>query len=128
MKKEKINIDTCSTNIIHEDIIDKVAMNMPNFVSLETLSEFFKLFSDSTRIKIISALIEEEMCVCDISALLKVNRSAISHQLKTLKLSNIVKFRREGKVVYYSIMNEEIKALINTGLKSQNIINNVDNE
>jgi len=128
MKKEKINIDTCSTNIIHEDIIDKVAMNMPNFESLETLSEFFKLFSDSTRIKIISALIEEEMCVCDISALLKVNRSAISHQLKTLKLSNIVKFRREGKVVYYSIMNEEIKALINTGLKSQNIINNVDNE
>lgn len=128
MKKEKINIDTCSTNIIHEDIIDKVAMNMPNFESLETLSEFFKLFSDSTRIKIISALIEEEMCVCDISALLKVNRSAISHQLKTLKLSNIVKFRREGKVVYYSIMNEEIKALINTGLKSQNIINNVDNK
>lgn len=128
MKKEKINIDTCSTNIIHEDTIDKVAMNMPNFESLETLSEFFKLFSDSTRIKIISALIEEEMCVCDISALLKVNRSAISHQLKTLKLSNIVKFRREGKVVYYSIMNEEIKALINTGLKSQNIINNVDNE
>lgn len=128
MKKEKINIDTCSTNIIHEDIIDKVAMNMPNFESLETLSEFFKLFSDSTRIKIISALIEEEMCVCDISALLKVNRSAISHQLKTLKLSNIVKFRREGKVVYYSIMNEEIKALINTGLKSQNIINHVDNK
>ncbi|MBV1758693.1 MAG: metalloregulator ArsR/SmtB family transcription factor [Dethiosulfatibacter sp.] len=112
----KFNTDMCEINIIHEDVILKVSKNMTSSQNMDNLAELFKILGDSTRIKIISALLEEEMCVCDISALLDINRSTISHQLKTLRMSNIVKFRKDGKVVYYTIADSRVYDLILTGL------------
>jgi ArsR family transcriptional regulator len=81
------------------------------------LAELFKIFGDSTRIKIICALFEAEMCVCDIAALLKMTQSAVSHQLRVLKTSRLVKHRREGKVIYYSLDDEHVKNIFNQGLE-----------
>ena len=95
------NIEKCNCNIIHNDVVDKVKSQLPQEEVLYDLAEFFKVFGDSTRIKIICALFESEMCVCDLAALLNVSQSAISHQLRTLKGARVVRYRREGKVIYY---------------------------
>ena len=103
------NIEKCNCNIIHNDVVDKVKSQLPQEEVLYDLAEFFKVFGDSTRIKIICALFESEMCVCDLAALLNVSQSAISHQLRTLKGARLVRYRREGKVIYYSLDDEHIK-------------------
>ncbi|QCX34184.1 helix-turn-helix transcriptional regulator [Caloramator sp. E03] len=113
-------IETCSCNIIHEDVVCKVKEKMPNEETLYDLAEFFKVFGDSTRIKIMCALFEEEMCVCDIAALLNMTQSAVSHQLRVLKQSRLVKYRKEGKVVYYSLDDEHIKDIFKEGLEHIN--------
>ena len=102
-------VENCNCNVIHNDVIEKVRENMPKEEVLYDLAEFFKVFGDSTRIKIICALFESEMCVCDLSALLGVSQSAVSHQLRTLKSARLVRYRKEGKVVYYSLDDEHIK-------------------
>ena len=109
-------IDECSTNVVHSDIVNKVKACIPKEEVLYDLAEFFKVFGDSTRIKIICALFESEMCVCDLSCLLNMTQSAISHQLRVLKSARLVKFRREGKVVYYSLDDEHIKHIYDAGL------------
>ena len=109
-------IEKCSCNIIHNDIVEKVKKTLPKDEILYDLAEFFKVFGDSTRIKIICALFESEMCVCDLSCLLNMTQSAISHQLRVLKSARLVKFRREGKVVYYSLDDEHIKHIYDAGL------------
>lgn len=109
-------IEECNCSVIHNDVIQKVKDVMPKEEVLYDLAEFFKVFGDSTRIKIICALFEAEMCVCDISALLGVSQSAVSHQLRTLKSARLVKYRREGKVVYYSLNDEHIKHIFDEGL------------
>lgn len=116
MNNDKQTQDSCSCTIIHEDIINKVKSIMPQEEKLYDLAEFFKVLGDTTRIKIICALLESEMCVCDIAALLCMNQSAISHQLRILKQSRLVKFRKEGKVVYYSLDDEHIKQIFDYGL------------
>lgn len=108
--------DSCSCTTIHEDVINRVRSIMPQEEKLYDLAEFYKVLGDSTRIKIICALLESEMCVCDIAALLCMNQSAISHQLRILKQSRLVKFRKEGKVVYYSLDDEHIKQIFDCGL------------
>jgi len=110
------SFENCSINVIHEDIIKKVSNLMPDDKKLYELSELFKVLGDTTRVKIIYALFESEMCVCDISALFNMNQSAISHQLRTLKQARLVKFRRDGKVVYYSLDDEHVKLLFDYGL------------
>src|SRR5665811_74956 len=110
------SFENCSINVIHEDIIKKVSSLMPDDKKLYELSDLFKVLGDTTRVKIIYALLESEMCVCDISALFNMNQSAISHQLRTLKQARLVKFRREGKVVYYSLDDEHVKLLFDYGL------------
>lgn len=110
-------IESCSCNIIHKDIVDEVKNKLPEEETLYDLAELFKVFGDSTRIKIICALFESEMCVCDLSALLNVSQSAISHQLRVLKSARLVKFRRAGKVIYYSLDDEHIKHIFDEGLK-----------
>jgi DNA-binding transcriptional ArsR family regulator len=110
------SFENCSCTVIHEDIIKKVSVLIPEDEKLYELSELFKVLGDPTRIKIICALFESEMCVCDISALFNMNQSAISHQLRTLKQSRLVKFRRDGKVVYYSLDDEHVKLLFDYGL------------
>lgn len=109
-------IDNCSCNVIHKDVVEKVKEVLPEEETLYDLAELFKVFGDSTRIKIICALFESEMCVCDLSNLLNMSQSAISHQLRVLKSARLVKFRREGKVVYYSLDDDHIKQIFDAGL------------
>lgn len=108
--------EKCSCNIIHYDIVENVKTNIPEDEVLFELSEFFKVFADSTRIKILEALVISEMCVCDIASILNVSQSAVSHQLRILKSSRLVKSRKEGKVVYYSLNDEHVKSILNLGL------------
>ena len=93
-------IEICNCPVIHEEIVLKVKNNMPDEKSLYDLAETFKILSDTTRIKILYALLNSEMCVCDIAAFLGMTQSAISHQLRVLKQARLVRFRREGKVAY----------------------------
>lgn len=111
------NIEICSSNVIHAEVVKKIKMQLPKDEVLYDLAELFKVFGDSTRIKIICALFEEEMCVCDLSALLNVSQSAISHQLRVLKAARLVKFRRSGKIIYYSLDDKHIKHIFDEGLK-----------
>ena len=106
MKKEQIEI--CEVSVIHNDILAKVRDKMPPEEPVYEVSELFKVFGDSTRTRIICALSIEEMCVCDLAALLNMTHSAISHQLRLLKVSRIVKSRKEGRVVYYSLDDAHI--------------------
>lgn len=114
--EEKKVIENCSSNIIHDDILTKVKDRLPADEVLYDLAEVFKVFGDSTRIKILCSLFENEMCVCDMAALLNITQSAVSHQLRVLKQARLVKFRREGKVVYYSLDDEHVKNIFNEGL------------
>ena len=111
------NIEKCSCNVIHKDTVIKVKEKLPKEETLYDLAELFKVFGDSTRIKILCALFESEMCVCDLSALLSISQSAISHQLRVLKSARLVRFRRDGKIIYYSLDDEHIKHIFDEGLK-----------
>lgn len=106
----------CDCTAIHDDIVDKVRENIPQEETLYDLAELFKAFGDTTRIKILYALFASEMCVCDIAVLLNMTQSAISHQLRVLKQARLVKFRKDGKVVYYSLDDEHIKHMFDQGL------------
>jgi ArsR family transcriptional regulator, lead/cadmium/zinc/bismuth-responsive transcriptional repressor len=116
MAKFNDSIETCSCNIIHEEVVSSVRAIMLEEEKSFDLAEFFKVFGDTTRIKILYALSEAEMCVCDIAALLNMNQSAISHQLRILKQSKLVKYRKEGKIVYYSLDDEHVKEIFHLGL------------
>lgn len=106
----------CDSKTIHSEVVEKVNSSMPNNADLFEVSEFFKMFSDLTRAKILSALTVSEMCVCDISALLKMSHSSISHQLRLLKSARLVKNRKDGKVVYYSLDDMHIHTIIDVAL------------
>ncbi|MBU3111929.1 ArsR/SmtB family transcription factor [Clostridium lacusfryxellense] len=110
------NIEFCNCQTIHEDVVEKVRKLIPPAKTLSDLAELFKVFGDSTRIKILCVLFETEMCVCDIAALLNMTQSAISHQLRVLKNARLVKHRREGKVVYYSLDDQHVKQIFDQGL------------
>lgn len=111
MKKETL---VCECTVIHQEVIDKI--KLPEEELLYDLGDFFKILGDSTRIKILSALFQSEMCVCDIAALLGMTQSAISRQLRVLKQGRLVKHRKEGKVVYYSLDDDHIKHIVDQGL------------
>ncbi len=108
---------SCDVNVIHREIVDRVQQKMPSEEGLYSLAELFKVFGDSTRIKIIWALFEDEMCVCDIAYLLNMNQSAISHQLRVLKQARLVKPRRDGKNIFYSLDDSHIEEIFNQGMK-----------
>ena len=116
MEEKTTEVECCSEECVHEDLLKIVNDTMPEETELYDLAELFKVFGDTTRIKIICALFESEMCVCDLSCLLNMTQSAISHQLRVLKSARLVKFRREGKVVYYSLDDEHIKHIYDAGL------------
>ena len=111
------NIESCSCNVIHGEVVSEVKDKLPEDEVLYDLAELFKVFFYITRIKILCALFESEMCVCDLLALLNVSQSAISHQLRVLKSARLVKFRRSGKIIYYSLDDEHIKHIFDEGLK-----------
>ena len=108
--------DRCNCNAIHEEIVAKVQKKMPGEESLLNLAELFKVFGDQTRIRIISALLHSRMCVCDLAALLGMTKSAISHQLRILRQTKLVKYRREGKVVYYALDDAHVGVIFKQGL------------
>ncbi len=109
--------NTCECLLIHQDAVEAVRATLPPDETLSDLADLFKLFGDATRIKILYLLLEKELCVCDIAALLNMTQSAISHQLKTLKHSKLVKFRREGKVVFYTLADNHVKGIIAKGME-----------
>ncbi|ABW18631.1 ArsR/SmtB family transcription factor [Alkaliphilus oremlandii] len=116
MQDNKIDFERCDCTVIHEDVVNLVRDSMPHEESLYDLADIFKVFGDTTRIKILYALFASEMCVCDIAVLLNMTQSAISHQLRVLKQARLVKFRKEGKVVYYSLDDDHIKQIFDQGL------------
>ena len=107
----------CELMHVHEDIVNRVSQEMPDEDSLFDLSELFKVFGDSTRIRILYCLFESEMCVCDIATLLNMTQSAISHQLSVLKKSKLVKSRRSGKTVFYALADGHVRTIINQGME-----------
>ncbi len=109
-------VERCDFLCAHEDIISAVEEKMPAEELLYDLAELYKVFGDSTRIKILYVLLESEMCVCDIAQLLNMSQSAISHQLRVLKQSRLVKFRREGKMVLYSLADAHVRTIISQGM------------
>ena len=113
-------VPSCEYMHVHEDLVKKVEEAMPVEEELFDLAELFKIFGDSTRIKILYVLFETEMCVCDIAQILNMTVSAISHQLRILKQARLVKFRKEGKSVFYSLADDHIKKIIDNGIEHIN--------
>lgn len=105
----------CEYTVIHEETVKEVRNKMPVDEIIYDLAEFFKVFADSTRMKIIYALLEKELCVCDLTCIVQTTQSAISHQLRILKQAKLVKYRKEGKVVYYSLDDEHISEIVKKG-------------
>lgn len=109
--------DVCSCTIIHEDIVQTVSSQMLPPKVINNLAELLKIFGDPTRIKLLHALKCSEMCVCDLAACLGMTHSAISHQLRVLKAYNLVKSRKQGKVVYYTLADLHVTAILDMGLE-----------
>ena len=109
-------VERCEFIHVHEDIVKKVTREMPGDETLYDLADLFRIFADSTRIKILYVLYGSEMCVCDIAQLLGMTQSAISHQLRALKQAKLVKNRRDGKTVFYSLADDHVRTIINQGM------------
>ena len=110
-------VERCDEFCTHSDLIHAVQPQMPDEEKLYDLAELFKIFGDSTRIRILYVLFEAEMCVCDIAELLHMTQSAISHQLRILKQAKLVKNRREGKTIFYSLADEHVRTIIFQGME-----------
>ncbi|MCC8150420.1 MAG: metalloregulator ArsR/SmtB family transcription factor [Lachnospiraceae bacterium] len=108
-------MEICDTVEVHEDLVKKVMETMPEETELYDLAELFKIFSDSSRIRILFVLFEAEVCVCDLANLLHMSQSAVSHQLRILKQSKLVKNRREGKSIFYSLADDHVRTIIAQG-------------
>jgi len=111
------NINDLTCDVIHEEVVARVREAMPDGGKFYELSSFYKMFADNTRLKILWALSCEEMCVCDLAALLGMTKSAISHQLKSLRLAKLVKFNRQGKIVYYSLVDCHVREIFEMGFE-----------
>ncbi len=110
-------VPCCQEALVHSEAVDHVRGQLPPDEQLYDLAELFKIFGDSTRVKILYALLEAELCVCDIAKLMEVTQSAVSHQLRVLKNSKLVKFRREGKTVYYSLADDHVIHILAQGME-----------
>lgn len=107
----------CDFIHVHEQVVKQVMDVMPQGDELQQLAEFFRVFGDSTRIRILYALSQLELCVCDIASLLNMGQSAISHQLRILKQMRLVKFRRDGRSVLYSLADSHIEKILAQGME-----------
>ena len=115
--EDTADVARCDCSRVHQDIVQQVNAAMPDEEILYDLAELFKIFGDSTRIKILYVLFESEMCVCDIANLLGMSQSAISHQLRALKQSKLVKYRRDGKTVFYSLADGHVRTILDQGME-----------
>ena len=108
---------TCQIKHVHDEVCEQVSVEMPDEDKLYDVAELFKIFGDSTRIRILSALAQAEMCVCDIGMVLNMTKSAVSHQLRILRQAKLVKNRRSGKEIFYSLDDEHVLSIINLALE-----------
>ena len=115
--KNRLQAEDKDSQTEREEIINRVLEQQPDDEILYDLAELFKVFGDSTRIKILYSMFEHELCVNDIAGLLNLSQSSVSHQLRILKTSKLVKFRREGKSIYYSLDDEHVRAIISMGME-----------
>ena len=114
-RMEERKDEICEGCEVHEDLLKIVNETLPEETELYDLAELFKVFGDSTRIRILFVLFEAEVCVCDLAKVLNMTQSAISHQLRILKQNKLVKNRREGKSIFYSLADDHVRAIINQG-------------
>ena len=114
---KKTEVECCDVTCVHNQIIEAVKEKMSAEELLNELADFYKVFGDATRIKILCVLLRSEMCVCDLAEMLGMTQSAISHQLRVLKQMKLVKNRREGKTVYYSLADGHIQNIISQGME-----------
>lgn len=117
-REEIDNIEeNCEVEHHHDNVVKRVSSIMPDEEMLYDLADFYKVFADSTRIKILYALLQSELCVCDLAEVLGASQSAVSHQLRMLKQMKLVKFRREGKAIVYSLSDDHIQNILSQGFK-----------
>ena len=109
--------DLCQEAHVHENLLEQVQQRMPDDDTLCDVAEMFKVFGDITRTKILSALFEAELCVCDICEIVKMSPSAVSHQLRILKTARLIKARRDGKTVFYSLADDHVATLLRQGME-----------
>ena len=114
-RMEERKDEVCDGFEVHEDLLKIVNETLPEETELYDLAELFKVFGDSTRIRILFVLFEAEVCVCDLAKALNMTQSAISHQLRILKQNKLVKSRREGKSIFYSLADDHVRTIINQG-------------
>ena len=116
MKKKSTEVEVCEVHKVHSELLKSVSEAMPGDDQLYDLAELFKIFGDQTRIRILCVLFEAEVCVCDIAEALDMTQSAISHQLRILKAGRLIKGRREGKQIFYSLDDEHVRSIIGAGM------------
>jgi ArsR family transcriptional regulator len=114
---EKLEVESCEFLCVHEDTVHSVREGIPDAAALSDLAELYKLFSDPTRLKILMSLSQHELCVCDLAALIEMNQSAVSHQLRLLKQGRLVKSRREGKTIFYSLADSHVMTVLAQGME-----------
>lgn len=112
-----VSAPTCEFLHVHEDKVDHVLSALPDDEQLYDLADLFRMFGDTTRVKILYVLFESELCVCDIAQLLNLTQSAVSHQLRILKDAKLVRFRREGKTVFYTLDDDHVRAILSLGME-----------
>ena len=117
MTSTQCDLPCCGASGLHLDRLELVRQQLPREELLYDLAELFKLFGDSTRVQILYALLESELCVCDLATLIGVSQSAVSHQLRILKAGKLVKFRREGKTVFYSLDDGHVSRILSQGME-----------
>ncbi len=111
------DMQLCETQCVHKDIVEKVKKLLPDEEAIYDLADLFKMFGDTTRMKIMYVLLESEMCVCDIAEILGMTQSAISHQLRILKSSKLITSRREGKSIIYFLADDHVRSIVNQGME-----------
>ena len=113
-------IECCEIHEVHENLVHQIEDGMPSEEKIQNLVDFYKVFGDVTRVKILCVLFQSELCVCDLAEVLGMTQSAVSHQLRVLKQAKLVKNRRDGKIVYYSLADAHIQSILNQGMEHIN--------
>lgn len=111
------SIDSCAYLCVHEDVVEQVQRSLPEMEQLFRLADLFKNFGDGTRVRILYVLLEAEVCVCDLATLLGMTQSAVSHQLRILRDARLIKARRDGKTVFYSLADDHVATLLKQGME-----------
>lgn len=111
------SFESCYYLCVHQDVVDQVQCSLPDMTQFLDLADLFKIFGDGTRVRILYVLMKAELCVCDLATLLGMTRSAVSHQLRLLKQARLIKSRRDGKTIFYSLADDHVATLLQQGLE-----------